>query len=211
MRGKTTVAFEELWHEGKKVAVHSDIEDKNQTVDFPKLKTKLLDPKTGDNVINADSHNIVVDTVKYKKLKPGEEYEATAVLIDKKTKKQLKGVSGHTTFTAKRNGEFKVVIHFDGIKNAGKDLVCFESVRLKGKLAAKHDDINSKSQTITVQDIGKIEIKDNNRYGGSVNTGDNNHVLFMCIIFLLSIGVLTYVVIHNRKEEEETDNNGGNI
>lgn len=210
LKGKTTVAFEELWHEGKKVAVHSDIEDKNQTVDFPKLKTKLLDPKTGNNVINADSHNIVVDTVKYEKLKPGEEYEATAVLIDKKTKKQLKGVSGHTTFKAKRNGEFKVVMNFNGVKNAGKDLVCFEYVRLKGKLAAKHDDINSKSQTITVQDIGKIEIKDNNRYGGSVNTGDNNHVLFLCIIFL-SIGVLTYVVIHNRKEEEETDNNGGNI
>lgn len=203
LRGKTTVAFEDLYHEGKKVAVHTDIEDKEQTVDFPKLKTKLLDPKSGKNIINAGSHNIVEDTVKYEKLKPGQEYEATAILIDKKTKKQLKGVKGITTFTADRNGEFKVIISFDGIKNAGKDLVCFESVRLKGKLAAKHDDINSKSQTITVQDIGKIEIKDNNRYGGSVNTGDNNHVLFMCIIFLLSIGVLTYVVIHNRKEEED--------
>lgn len=202
LKGKTTVAFEELWHEGKKVAVHSDIEDKNQTVDFPKLKTKLLDPKTGNNVINADSHNIVVDTVKYEKLKPGEEYEATAVLIDKKTKKQLKGVSGHTTFKAKRNGEFKVVMNFNGVKNAGKDLVCFEYVRLKGKLAAKHDDINSKEQTVHVNDIGKIVISDSNRYGGNVNTGDNNHILFMLIVFLLATGALVYVVIHNKDEDE---------
>lgn len=81
----------------------------------------------------------------------------------------------------------------------------------KGKMVAKHDNINSKEQTVHVNDIGKIVISDSNRYGGNVNTGDNNHVLFMCIIFLLSIGALTYVVIHNRKEEEETDNNGGNI
>lgn len=211
LKGKTTVAFEELWHEGKKVAVHADIEDKNQTVDFPKLKTKFLDPATGSNVITAKAHNIVEDTVKYENLIPGETYEATATVYDKATGKMIKGVSGTTTFKANKNGEFKVVLSLNGIKYAGRKLVCFEHVRLKGKLAAKHDDINSKSQTITVQDIGKIKIKDNNRYGGSVNTGDNNHVLFMCIIFLLSIGVLTYVVIHNRKEEEETDNNGGNI
>ncbi|MDY2960434.1 MAG: VaFE repeat-containing surface-anchored protein [Hornefia sp.] len=204
LRGKTTVAFEELYHEGKKVAVHADIEDKDQTVDFPKLKTKLLDPKTGDNVINADSHNIVVDTVKYEKLKPGEEYEATAVLIDKKTGKQIKGVAGHTTFTAKRNGEFKVVIHFDGIKNAEKDLVCFESVRLKGKLAAVHNDINSKAQTVHVNDIGKIIISDKDDFNSfGVNTGDNNHILFMVMIFLSAICVLIYVVIHNKKEDEE--------
>ena len=202
LAGKSTVAFEHLYHDGKEVAVHTDIEDKGQTVDFPELKTKLLDPKSGKNIINAGSHNIVEDTVKYKKLKPGEEYEATAVLIDKKTGKQLKGVSGHTTFKAKRNGEFKVVMNFNGVKNAGKDLVCFEYVRLKGKLAAKHDDINSKEQTVHVNDIGKIVISDSNRYGGNVNTGDNNHILFMLIVFLLATGALVYVVIHNKDEDE---------
>lgn len=202
LAGKSTVAFEYLYHDGKEVAAHTDIEDKGQTVDFPELKTKLLDPKSGKNIINAGSHNIVEDTVKYKKLKPGEEYEATAVLIDKKTGKQLKGVSGHTTFKAKRNGEFKVVMNFNGVKNAGKDLVCFEYVRLKGKLAAKHDDINSKEQTVHVNDIGKIVISDSNRYGGNVNTGDNNHILFMLIVFLLATGALVYVVIHNKDEDE---------
>lgn len=202
LAGKSIVAFEHLYHDGKEVAVHTDIEDKGQTVDFPELKTKLLDPKSGKNIINAGSHNIVEDTVKYKKLKPGEEYEATAVLIDKKTKKQLKGVYGHTLFKAKRNGEFKVVMNFNGVKNAGKDLVCFEYVRLKGKLAAKHDDINSKEQTVHVNDIGKIVISDSNRYGGNVNTGDNNHILFMLIVFLLATGALVYVVIHNKDEDE---------
>lgn len=204
LAGKSTVAFEHLYHDGKEVAVHTDIEDKGQTVDFPELKTKLLDPKSGKNIINAGSHNIVEDTVKYEKLKPGEEYEATAVLIDKKTGKQIKGVAGHTTFTAKRNGEFKVVIHFDGIKNAGKDLVCFESVRLKGKLAAVHSDINSKAQTVHVNDIGKIIISDKDDFNSfGVNTGDNNHILFMVMVFLSAICVLTYVVIHNKKEDEE--------
>lgn len=203
LKGRTTVAFEELWHEGKKVAVHADIEDKGQTVDFPKIKTKLLDPKSGKNIINAGSHNIVEDTVKYEELKPGQEYEATAILIDKKTKKQLKGVKGITTFTADRNGEFKVIISFDGIKNAGKDLVCFEYIRLKGKMVAKHDNINSKEQTVHVNDIGKIVISDSNRYGGNVNTGDNNHILFMLIVFLLATGALVYVVIHNKKDENK--------
>jgi len=210
LEGKSTVAFEYLYHEGKEVAVHTDITDDGQTVDFPKIKTKFLDPETGSNVITAKAHNIVEDTVTYKNLKPGETYEATATVYDKKTGKVIEGVSGTTTFKASKNGEFKVVLSFNGIKYAGRDLVCFESVRLKGNIAAVHNDINSKSQTITIQDIGKIEIKDNNRYGGNVNTGDNNHVLFMCIVFLLSVGVLTYVMIHNKKEEEEADN-GGNI
>lgn len=203
LAGKSTVAFEHLYHDGKEVAVHTDIEDKGQTVDFPELKTKLLDPKSGKNIINAGSHNIVEDTVKYEKLKPGQEYEATAILIDKKTKKQLKGVKGITTFTADRNGEFKVIISFDGIKNAGKDLVCFEYIRLKGKMVAKHDNINSKEQTVHVNDIGKIVISDSNRYGGNVNTGDNNHILFMLIVFLLATGALVYVVIHNKKDENK--------
>lgn len=210
LEGKSTVAFEYLYHEGKEVAVHTDITDDGQTVDFPKLKTKFLNPSTGSKVITAKAHNIVEDTVTYKNLKPGETYEATATVYDKKTGKVIEGVSGTTTFKASKNGEFKVVLSFNGIKYAGRKLVCFESVRLKGNIAAVHNDINSKSQTITIQDIGKIEIKDNNRYGGNVNTGDNNHVLFMCIVFLLSIGVLTYVVIHNRREDGDTKADGGN-
>ena len=94
-------------------------------------------------------------------------------------------------------------MNFNGVKNAGKDLVCFEYVRLKGKLAAKHDDINSKEQTVHVNDIGKIVISDSNRYGGNVNTGDNNHILFMLIVFLLATGALVYVVIHNKKDKNK--------
>lgn len=42
MKGKTIVVFEELFHEGKNVASHTDIDDTDQTITFdtPEIKTK---------------------------------------------------------------------------------------------------------------------------------------------------------------------------
>ena len=71
LAGKTLVAFEDIYYEGRRYAVHADINDKNQTVYIPKIHTKALDANTGLNQVLADSNATVVDTVTYTHLLPG--------------------------------------------------------------------------------------------------------------------------------------------
>lgn len=71
LAGKTLVAFEDISYEGRRYAVHADINDKNQTVYIPKIHTKALDANTGLNQVLADSNATVVDTVTYTHLLPG--------------------------------------------------------------------------------------------------------------------------------------------
>ena len=89
LAGKTLVAFEDISYEGRRYAVHADINDKGQTVYIPKIRTKALDANTGLNQVKADSNVTyifqryriesgkkqtevtVVDTVTYENLLPG--------------------------------------------------------------------------------------------------------------------------------------------
>ena len=80
LAGKTLVAFEQIDHDGKKYAVHADINDKGQTVYIPKIRTKALDANTGLNQVKADSNVTVVDTVTYTHLLPGKTYVMKGVL-----------------------------------------------------------------------------------------------------------------------------------
>ncbi len=47
LQGKTTVVFETLKYDGKTVAAHKDIKDKDQTVRFPELRTSAANTATG--------------------------------------------------------------------------------------------------------------------------------------------------------------------
>ena len=62
LAGKATVVFESLKYDGKEVAVHKDIKDKNQTVIFKKkIGTVELTPPKGPNPY--DDTSITVDTI----------------------------------------------------------------------------------------------------------------------------------------------------
>ena len=54
LAGKTTVAFEHMYTEGKEVAVHADLRDEGQTEYFPSVHTTATSDDTKDHVVGAN-------------------------------------------------------------------------------------------------------------------------------------------------------------
>ena len=81
------MAFETLSHDGVEVAAHADISDEGQTVMVenpkPAIGTTATDGTDGDKTVIADMEAIIVDTVEYANLVPGEEYTLTGALYVK--------------------------------------------------------------------------------------------------------------------------------
>lgn len=165
LRGKTIVVFEELYQDDLKLAVHTDIEDEDQTIYFPEIKTTAKDAHTDSNLSLAGKEVTLVDTVTYKNLLPRKEYVMTGTLMDKETGEAVvigdKKVTAETTFTPETaEGTVDVQFTFDGSTLAGKTVVVFESVSYEGKEFAVHADLKDEGQTIYFPKI-KTTAKDN--------------------------------------------------
>lgn len=202
LKGKDIVVFEEMYFKNKLIAEHKDIADEGQTVHIPALKTKALEKGTNENIIRPKKVNVVRDTAWYKNLMPNKKYVARAMLVDKKTSRRLVETQAVKEFTpSTKDGEFTIDLKLDGIKYAGKKLVVFEYVSLKKDkqvTVAEHTDITSKQQTVEIENVGRLEINDTNKFGG-VFTGDNSRLLFYIAIFLIAAG--TYVVAVKKKNK----------
>lgn len=147
LEGVTTVAFEDLYSEGIKVATHADIKDKDQSVHYPKIGTTLTDA-SGKKKVTAEGTITLVDTVKYENLVPGTEYKMDGKLVD------MKGntiATGSSTFKpAAADGEAKIEFKFNADKVKGLDkVVAFEYLYdMNGNKIAQHEDLNDKGQTV---------------------------------------------------------------
>ena len=73
LAGKTLVAFESVKRGDKVYAVHADINDEDQTVYVPGLKTTATDIVTKDHIANPTENVVITDVVEYKNLIPGKE------------------------------------------------------------------------------------------------------------------------------------------
>lgn len=158
LQGTTVVVFEELYQEDLKLAVHADLEDKDQTIYFPKVATKVADTETGEQIANAGKEVKLTDTVSYENLVAGEKYRLTGTLMDQETGELLlvdgKEVAGETEFTAEESsGTAEVVFTFDGSTLAGKTIVVFEKLWYEDEQIGSHEDLDSKDQTLVVPAI----------------------------------------------------------
>lgn len=150
--GKTTVVFESLYYEDIEVAVHADIEDEDQTVIYPELKTSAALTKL----------NTITDKVSYTNLIPGKEYTMTATLIDQGTAKPISGATGTAKFVAKE-ADGTVDVTIDASKAAGKTVVVFEECKLEGTVVGEHKDRADENQMVAVPEIGtKAALADDN-------------------------------------------------
>ena len=154
LAGKTLVAFEQIDHDGKKYAVHADINDKGQTVYIPKIRTKALDANTGLNQVLADSNATVVDTVTYTHLLPGKTYVMKGVLMTSAGNALMvngKTITASTEFVPTTpDGTVDVTFNFDASEIGGRKLVVYEYLELDGNTVASHTDISDTDQTIYV-------------------------------------------------------------
>ena len=202
-QGKTTVVFEDMYHNDKLVATHSDINDEGQSIDYPDIHTKADVKQIGKL---KDGNITIVDKVFYKNLTIGKVYTVKGKLMDKATGQPLlvngREVTAEKTFTATRNtGSIEVEFTLPAKVLQGKTTVVFEDMYNDGVKIATHSDITDSNQTVS---IGRLDVR--YPYGGHglVKTGDPLALGLALMVFGLS-SMLLVVTIRAKKRARELE------
>lgn len=129
--------------------------DRGTVDDNPiEIGTTATDGADGDHKLLASNQAEIVDSVSYKGLKKGTEYELQGTLMDAETGDALKGMDGKeimatAKFTPKASsGKQKVTFKFDATLLGGHKAVVFERLYLDGKIQATHEDPEDEDQTV---------------------------------------------------------------
>ena len=190
LAGKTTVVFEDLFKDGKRVGFHADITDEGQSVTSPgpKVGTTATDGKDGDKTVSPEREAKIVDKVCYENLVPGREYTLSGTLMDKASGDKLlvdgKPVTSSRTFTPEASkGCVDVEFTFDGTSLQSKKVVVFEKVMDADREVAVHADITDEGQTVTFETPSKPSPK-------LGKTGADMSVVAGSLIALATGGVL---------------------
>ncbi len=217
LKGKTIVVFEELYHETLKLAVHTDINDEEQTIYFPEIETSASDSVTEDHISYATETVTLVDTVTFKNLIPGKEYILTGTLMDKVSGEPLEingeNVTAITSFCPEEaTGTVEIFFTFDASSLKGKTIVVFESLSYEGKEVAVHTDLNDDEQTVLFPEI-KTSVKDADT-GDHISYADVTVTLIDTVAFKNLIPGKEYTLIGtlmSKETGEPLEINGENI
>lgn len=210
LEGHTVVVFEDLLKDQISVAAHTDLNDKGQTVEIPKIGTTATDKADGDHIVDASKDVTIVDDVKYEKLIPGTEYTLEGTLMDKATKKPIEvngqPVTATKTFTPKEtSGSVKLEFTFDASSLGGHEVVAFESLKVGEFEIAIHADINDKGQTVNVKKpvTPKPKTTPSHGSGSSVaKTGQSSAVPIAVVGIVAALGIAGCVYGLRKKKEK---------
>lgn len=157
---------------------HKALDNKLEQVTVPAIRTTLLDVKVDTfnpsvdvwgtytdsvgyrKVLAYGTDETLIDYVSYKKLKVGEEYEATATLKNKDTGEDLCDASGKPYTATKKftaSSENGVVeVEFTGVDTTVlvSSVVCFEDIKHNGISIASHADLSDEWQ-----ELERVELK----------------------------------------------------
>lgn len=153
LAGETVVVYEDLFYNGVIVGSHADITDEDQSVHYPGLGTQAKDKTTGLSKGIRKEQAVIVDTVAYKNLIPGEEYTVKGVLMDKTTKEPVllneKEITTELAFTPENTeGSIELEFAFDSTALKNPAVVVFERLYVSEKEVAAHTDIDDEGQTV---------------------------------------------------------------
>jgi len=197
LSGKTVVAFEDLYFKDVKLAIHADIEDEDQSIHFPEIKTKAA--VDGKKKVVVSKSTKLIDTVEYRNLVPGKEYRLFGTLMSSDGSPVLdkdgKAVTKEIDFTPQSpDGTIDVEFIFDSTAFAGKSVVCFETLYFGGIEIATHSDLKDEGQTVTFEKPEKPERP------SSPKTYDETTPL-PTALFLAGAAVLTVLLLAMRKKK----------
>ena len=175
-----------------KIAQHYDLNNEDQTVRVPLVKTRLLNVE-GKKTLTTGI-NTLVEQVSYCGLIPNQNYEAkTKLIVDGKET----NITSSTMFTPKQQcANINVVFsNVDLTKYNNKNVVAFtEIVNANTKLVVgKHADLNSKEQTVKIS-IPSIP--------PLVETGINKSLIIITII-MASLGGMLLVYANSSKSRRK--------
>jgi LPXTG-motif cell wall-anchored protein len=192
LSGKTVVVFEDLFHEGVRVAFHADIEDEDQSVHYPEIGTKAsID---GGKSAQAGGTITLDDTVEYRNLVPGMEYTIVGVLMDRDAKNVLKvggkDVTSKVTFTPESaDGTVTVTFTFRASGLGGKTLVAFEYLYSNDEQVTCHADLDDEAQTVKLTTPP----------GGPPKTGDETNMVLWSLLAVMAFAAGCAVLFRNRR------------
>ena len=158
MAGTAVVAFEDIIRDGYTVCGHADLNDEDQTVWFPGIRTNAFGGGE-DKEVFATENGVITDTVAYWALIPGVEYTLTGALMDKSTGETARDPNGIPIVETiafmpeSKDGSVNIVFEADLSELAGHTLVVFETLSQKDEVLAEHKDLSDPSQTVTLPKI----------------------------------------------------------
>ena len=172
------VAFESLYQDERKVAEHADIQDEEQSIHFPSIRTSARsEDGTHTALLENDASEVTLtDTVTYRNLVPGLRYKLIGTLMDCKTHGILRQPDGSPIVAEKefvpeqQDGSVDVVFSFDAKNVAGKKAVVFESLMIGQTLIAEHKDIEDEEQMIQFPHLVRVfkyDASDRHGLGGA--------------------------------------------
>lgn len=159
LKGHTLVAVEQLYHNGKMVAIHSDLDSFDQSAWLPRIETSLYTASDQEKDLLASADIELMDEVTYHNLLPGREYRVYGRLMDKETGKAVyddRGeiITAEAVFTpSEPDGSIILTFRFPGLSLAGKSVVAFEELYRLNKKAAVHADICAQEQTVHIPSL----------------------------------------------------------
>lgn len=205
LQGETTVVFEDLYHNGILVESHNDLEDEDQTIDYPDMGTTAWISSAGKRIKPVT----IVDRVEYTNLQPGFTYTVKGILMDQKTgepflTKEGKEVTSETTFTPEeKDGFVELTYTLKGEDIAGKTVVVFEDIYHEDKLIMTHSDIEDKGQTVGVGRLTVWYDENSEGFGSAPKTGDSNQLYVFAALLAISVAALSVITAKKLKERKE--------
>ena len=149
--GRSLVCYERLERSGVLVTSHEDPNDEEQTMHFCKIST--VAHSDGGKATPAIADAMIIDTVTYENLVPGQCHFLKATLADKETGLEIPFATGTIYFIPEKpSGTVEVQIAFDATDYAGRSVVVKETLMdfMSEAVLATHADINDPDQTIRV-------------------------------------------------------------
>ncbi len=158
LKNPEIVVFESLFVKDKEVNAHRDLNDKGQTVKYPehKIQTQARDKESETQEARAKADTMILDTVTYEGLIPGQSYTLKGMLMDKSTGEPLlineKQITAEKTFIPeKSSGREELEFTFDASIAAGKEIVVFERLYVQEIEVASHTDLEDENQTVKIK------------------------------------------------------------
>ena len=129
------------------------VDDDRPVDQSPRILTTAMDAADRDKLVSADGAAVIVDSVEYANLVPGETYRLVATLMDKATGEPVtqggEPVTGERELTPREHygtADVRLALDARGLKG---DVVVFEELwAADGTLAASHADIDDEGQTV---------------------------------------------------------------
>ena len=167
LQGEDVVLFERVFHNGKEVIIHENLENEPQTIHFPTGRTMASDPDNGERIMKAGGEVTVKDLFEFENVIPDADYalhgQVMLVSEDGQSVEELGSqmvdsdgnpVDEWTFKPADKDGIEAVYLKFDSTDLAGRSVVIFERMDYinpetgEKTLIAVHEDPADDNQVI---------------------------------------------------------------